>query len=521
MALFPCCVSVLLSLAPAASPQETSAAAPTAAESRSATPAPSNTPPQSFDPKVRRIGVQQLDEAPVSAPRTPEPVSEHPVAVEPDAPVTVLPPTQIRSETEPAPSNSDEVCEMDLQHCTPRPTFKLGAQLILLPIQDTGIKGNKEISSRRILQRARLSASGRWRSLGVKAEVQDVRRWGQGATAGGTSELVNLALHQGYFEITGESKALGYRSFIRAGRQEIVWGEQRLLGYGLWSIHGRSHDAIRALLEYKNFDFDLFWSVRRPSPQPSEGIKNSGAHLGGARFATRHLKAFSAEVQGLIHHNDGDSPQSTDTLGNVGVRIFGDPIKQLHYSLEANYQFGKRLTMDHQAWAVAGWASWYHEFSGGVGTRFKLGATAASGDKGDGKSREFFNFYPANHRNYGMMDLLGWRNMVDYEAQLTYEFDGVVNIGAAYHYLALQSTDGDWKDAPGTVLARGGAVADKDKSLGSEVDLFLTYQPLVPLSLQLGYGLWLPTQAAYERVAAVPGQKRVQQRLFLLVKAKL
>lgn len=472
-------------------------------------PAPEATP-QSFEPKVRRIGVQTLDESPQppsqsSAPKSPTP--------DPNAPI--LPYSSPESPKLAVTGKSP--CERSLAQCEPRPTFKLGAQLLLLPIQDSGIGANKEVSRSRILQRARLSATGRWRSLGIHADLQDVRRWGQDEHPAAVSSLVNLSLYQGYMELVGENKARGYRSFVRAGRQAIVWGEQRLLGYGLWTIHGRSHDAIRALVEIKNYEADLFWSVQRPSPGSQANNNDSGAHLGGARFASTHLDALSAEIHGLWHLDD----ENATSLGNVGLRLHGDPSPALHYSFEGNLQFGKQQALTHRAWALAGWGSYIHRFSGELALRFKLGATAASGNKGDGKSREFFNFYPANHRNYGIMDIIGWRNMMDYEAQAQIELADHFNVGAAYHYLALVSKQGAWRAAGGDVLAPDAPNNNLGSSLGSELDFLANYKPLKALHLQLGYGLWIPTEDAYRRLGVTENRRQVQQRVFLLVNAKL
>lgn len=467
------------------------------------------TPQQTFDPKVRRIGVQILDEAPP----TPEP--QGPDQATPDKTPPILPYT--------VPNNpklvtgADLACQRSVANCEPRPTFKLGAQLLLLPIRDSGMGANKNVKSSRILQRARVSATGRWRSLGVHADLQDVRRWGQDDHPAAVSSLVNLSLYQGYLELVGENKARGYHSFFRAGRQAIVWGEQRLLGYGRWTIHGRSHDAVRALVNIKKSEVDLFWSVRRPSPDPQGAGTDSGAHLGGVRFGSTHLGALSAEVHGLWHLDD----QNDTSLGNVGARLYGDPNPALHYSFEGNFQFGKREALTHQAWALAGWASYQHRLSGELALNFKIGATAASGNKADGKSREFFNFYPANHRNYGLMDLIGWRNMMDYEAQAQIALAEHFNLGAAYHFLGLVSKQGAWRDTGGAIMAAGDPDSALGSALGSELDFLANYKPLKALHLQLGYGLWIPTQDAYRRLAVPQADRRVQQRVFLLVNAQL
>lgn len=427
------------------------------------------------------------------------------------------PATQTNAGEKPA----DTPCAGPVSECTPKPTLKLGAQLFLFPIADTGIGGRKDVSHTRILQRARLSASAKWRSLGVKTELQDVRVWGQGSNAAATSDYVNTALYQGYFDLTGENKARKYHSFFRVGRQAIAWGEQRLLGYAEATVHGRAHDAVRALININDFEADLFWSIRRPSQAPGGASTPKSEHLGGLRFAYLGLPALSGELFGLLHHDDAGTPQNTQTIGNLGARVFGDPMEQLHYSLEGNLQFGKKNDLDHQAWAFAGSASWRQPMSETFAFRFKLGITGASGDKADGKSREFFNFYPSNHGKYGFVDRIGWRNMMDYELHAGFDLGKKFDLGAAYHFIGLQSDKGAWKGAGGNLIAPGTLVGSADRDLASEVDLLARYRPLESLFFQFVYGAWLPTEAGYQRMGSPAGTRRIQQRVYLMAVAKL
>lgn len=463
----------------------------------------------SFDPKVRRFGVQTLDE---NQQQHLVQADQEPPLLPSTAPVTSAPISNSEESKEQTRSKLDST----------KPDFKIGASLLLIPIYDFGLDGTKDKELSRIHQRARLSTAMKWRSLGVKAEMQDVRAWGQNTSPGAASNFVNTALFQGYMELVGESKARDYRSFVRVGRQAIVWGDQRLMGAGTWTIHGRSHDAIRAFVGLGKYEIDAFWSVRRPSTAPSAPKQDSGSHLGGLRLSSLHLSYLSAEATGLLHHEDGDAPDTTETFGNLGLRLHGDIIPPLHYSLEGNFQFGDRRGLEHRAWATAGWASWLQRLPGAWALRFRLGASAASGQKDPTKSREFFNFYPSNHRHYGIVDRIGWRNMVDYEFRAQAELDQTFNVGAAFHYFLLESEKGAWKNAAGVLLSPNVPVgAPESGSLGSELDFFANYRPLRGLHLQFGYGLWMPTQDGYTRLNVPAGQRSAQQRVFLLMNAKL
>ena len=73
-------------------------------------------------------------------------------------------------------------------------------------------------------------------------QFQDARLWGsERNTADGSAD--NFDMHQGYIE-------LGHRGssplWLRAGRQEMEFGEGRLIGAPEWSLTGQSFDALRA-----------------------------------------------------------------------------------------------------------------------------------------------------------------------------------------------------------------------------------------------------------------------------------
>lgn len=73
-------------------------------------------------------------------------------------------------------------------------------------------------------------------------QFQDARVWGsERNTTDGSAD--NFDLHQGYIE-------LGHRGtsplWLRAGRQEMEFGEGRLVGAPVWSMLGQSFDALRA-----------------------------------------------------------------------------------------------------------------------------------------------------------------------------------------------------------------------------------------------------------------------------------
>jgi hypothetical protein len=66
----------------------------------------------------------------------------------------------------------------------------------------------------------------------------------------------------------------------------------------------------------------------------------------------------------------------------------------------------------------------------------------ASGDKNahDGRNNTFDQIYPSNHSLYGIIDLLGWRNLVDYKTGIVLKPAKKLQCSAVFHDLYLASS---------------------------------------------------------------------------------
>src|SRR3989449_5925968 len=107
-------------------------------------------------------------------------------------------------------------------------------------------------------------------------QIQDARIWGsEGSTPGavaGTNintssgiasvasangDTTGVDLHQGYILL---KNVLVSGLSVKAGRQEIIFGDHRLFGNFGWSQVGNSFDAVRLTHSMPIGDVDLFWA---------------------------------------------------------------------------------------------------------------------------------------------------------------------------------------------------------------------------------------------------------------------
>jgi hypothetical protein len=94
-----------------------------------------------------------------------------------------------------------------------------------------------------VSQRTRLNFGYKTEKLNFYLSAQDIRVWGDVPQLNLADEN-GFSLHQAWGEMLFNSEL-----FLKIGRQEIVYDDQRFLGNVDWAQQGRSHDA--AVLKYE------------------------------------------------------------------------------------------------------------------------------------------------------------------------------------------------------------------------------------------------------------------------------
>lgn len=104
---------------------------------------------------------------------------------------------------------------------------------------DSAVTGASFVS-----QRTRLNFGYSGEKFKFSTSVQDVRVWGNQSQGVGPDTIANTFLHEGW----GQYWLMPSLS-LKAGRQEIVYDDQRLMGNGNWNQQARVHDAALLMFE--------------------------------------------------------------------------------------------------------------------------------------------------------------------------------------------------------------------------------------------------------------------------------
>jgi hypothetical protein len=323
-------------------------------------------------------------------------------------------------------------------------------------------------------------------------------------------ESDRLDLHQG-FALLGNSKTFPLTAKI--GRQELSYGDERLIGAFDWNNIGRVFDAAKLRLEQSDYWIDGF--VGRVIIPDNEhfNVPNDYDIFSGVYASTRTLiPKQETQLYFLARNVAPESPRAIGSnlppfmMGATARDIYtlGARIKSLpgqwggwDYEAELAGQLGNfyggpnRPRLDHEAFAghVAGGYTWAKTWGS---PRLGLEYNYATGDDDptDGTHGTFENLFPTNHKFYGFMDFFSWQNMHNPRLSTSFKPHKKVTLTGDLHAFWLADTDDYFYQANGAPRTTGGygIRPEAGSYVGSEVDVIATYAPTPFLAVQGGYG---------------------------------
>ena len=339
------------------------------------------------------------------------------------------------------------------------------------------------------LTRVRLNATVTpSQSLSFQVNVQDARVAGK--TVGPTTAPFRgpFDLRVGFADV-GSAKA---PVAARLGRQELAFGEQRLLGHLAWVNTGRSWDAARGILRSKAFQVDVFVaSLVRSLPDEFDKSGN-GNRLGGAYATTTKLIPKATVEPYVFFRRDVNLRSELGAFGTInqttiGARTVGRLPLGLDYGVEMAMQRGSLADDSISAWA--GHWQMRESLPGRGAVKLTSEYNFATGDE-NADRRHPRDVRSALSRpattSWGWPTRSGWRNV--HHLREGFEFSPIkaTPISVNYHtWWLAEKTDGLYA-ASGARIAfvPGGAASGH---VGQEIDVQVT-RPLTPqLQLAAGY----------------------------------
>lgn len=327
--------------------------------------------------------------------------------------------------------------------------------------------------------------------LAVVAEAQDSQALGY--TLGPVPrQLANtLDLRQAYVEMAMPSLA---SARLRVGRQELFFGDGRLMASPDWGNTNRTFDVVRLSLREGPFGADVFGGAPVVIQQGGFDHHAPGEHVYGVYGTVEKIVPKTtvepyAFVRTLARAQGERGEYGDMVLQTAGVRWVAKFAHGVDVNADTVVQRGHVAGDRVSAWAshqAIGWTRKQWPFA----PRFAFEYNVASGDRasGDGTRQTFDPLYPSGHAKYGLADLVGWRNVHHLAAssELTLSRKWKVT-GTVSRFFVATAQDGYYA-ANGTRLFLDRRAQSRD--LGWEVDGAAAWTMSKEFSLGAGLGMF-------------------------------
>jgi hypothetical protein len=341
-----------------------------------------------------------------------------------------------------------------------------------------------------VAMRTRLGVGARVKPrVRLHVQLQDSRTMGEAGTTTGNLDRVDL--HQAWAELDSLG---GWPASLRVGRQELSYGDQRLVSPLDWSNTGRAWDGVRGRAAWRGFSLDVFHTVVE-----EKGGAGLDRLFSGLYGSWRGPQGIEADAYHLWRQNQGapafgSATYAEDPSAALYERTFGARVRlargRATATAEGVAQHGRRGSgVDPQvirAWGVAAKATLALPARQPV--RLFAEALLASGDRvpGDGRYETFRPPYPLGHAYLGYMDLVGWSNTASWNAGAVVKPLAALEVEATYHAFAVAEAR-DALYGTGGGVSRGGGIG-RDDDVGTEFDLLVKWAARPGAAVLAGYG---------------------------------
>lgn len=280
---------------------------------------------------------------------------------------------------------------------------------------------------------------------------------------------------------------------VRVGRQNLLYGAQRLISPLDWTNTRRTFDGGKLSFRAGAHTFDAFLAQpvvvdEGPLNEPNDDQTFAGLYDTIALPETPWGKQAKWDLYLLFLDRNGaayNAGSADEERYTIGTRLGGKP-GAWDYDIELSYQLGEFGDADISAWSVATEVG--YTFADVAGSpRPYIGFDAASGDDdpADGDAGTFNQLFPLGHAYFGYIDLIGRQNIIDLHPGLQLTPIERVTFRADYHLFWRQSDDDAAYNAAGGVL-RADSGSD-ERYIGSELDLLVNWRVDRHLIVYAGY----------------------------------
>jgi Alginate export len=326
--------------------------------------------------------------------------------------------------------------------------------------------------------------------LSFHGEVQDARIFFNHHTANGNPFEDSLTLWEGYAQVG--SSTSGWVDVV-GGRQNLVFGDERVIGPSNWLNVGRTFNVARVDLHQSDFNVSIFGSSVVPGDNTDLHNALPGNNFYGVYGSFKNIAPKGTLEPYVLWRVAPPNPGLPEEVGHghlnevtIGLHWKGALPADFDYDTEFDGQRGSLGRYSIGAWA--GYASIGKTFSKvAAAPRAFIEGNYASGTKNPaGRDWNTFDqLYPSNHDKLGFTDQVGRRNLVQFRIGVEEEPTKKWKLKQAFvgYWLATASDNFYASSGAIAVPAHPGA----SRHIGNELDLAFEYELNKGLNFGFGY----------------------------------
>jgi hypothetical protein len=266
--------------------------------------------------------------------------------------------------------------------------------------------------------------------------------------------------------------------YFRAGRQELLYGSQRLISTLDWANTRRTFQGGKIFWRNQKFDLDAFW-VRPMKTEKGEFDNwDTQQNFWGLWGSIKPLPGHLIDLYYLGLDNQNQVSAQNVAIGNVmggdfsihtwGGRLVGN-FDRILYELEGVYQWGKRSNLDVSAFAVATGVGYHIPLPMNPHVWIRYDFASGDANPNDGRSNTFNHLFPFGHYYLGFMDQVGRQNIHDFNAQFTMNPVPWFTFISQYHRYYLANQRDYLYNAGGAAIIRD-PTGQSGSHVGDEID---------------------------------------------------
>ncbi len=280
--------------------------------------------------------------------------------------------------------------------------------------------------------------------------------------------------------------------YVRGGRQELLFGSQRLISPLDWVNTRRTFQGFRSYWRSEKVDVDIF-GVQPVIPNATQlDEADTGQWFSGFWYTYRPQKGHFIDLYYLNLNNIhavakglGGKVGGFNT-STIGSRYAGN-LKGLLWDFEGMYQFGDWSNEQTSAGAVTTGLGYQFTDLPMMPT-FWVFNDFASGDHNPGSHQHgtFNQLFPFGHPYFGLLDQVGRQNIDDLNLQANFYVTKWAFTSLQYHVFRLDSAKDALYNAAGAIN-RIDPTGKSGTDVGDEIDWFTNFHLTPHQDILVGY----------------------------------